>query len=60
MTMKDNDNSAYYFSRVEQEEEAARVATNPLAAKIHFSLAERYRAAAYQREDGQRLRLVRD
>ena len=60
MTMKDDDNSAYYFSRAEQEEEAARVSTNALAAKIHLSLAERYRAAAYERENGQKLRLVRD
>ncbi len=58
--MKDNENSAYYFSRAEQEEEAARVSANPLAAKIHLSLADRYRVAAYEREEGQRLRLVRD
>ncbi len=58
--MKDTESAAYFFIRAEQESEAARVTTNALAATIHLSLAERYRAKAYACEEGQRLRLVRD
>lgn len=43
--MNDND-KAYYLSRAEQEDEAAREAVNPLAANIHRTLGRRYRAKA--------------
>ncbi len=59
MAMKDNDDAAYYFLRAKQEEAAARETANPLAMKIHLSLAERYRARALV-QDCHRLRLVRD
>ncbi len=58
--MTDNNNAAYYSRRAEQEEEAAQTTTNPLAVRIHLSLANRYRARAVECEEGQRLRLVRD
>ena len=58
--MRDNDNAGYYLIRAEQEEEASRITTNALAATVHLSLAERYRAKASECEEGIRLRLVRD
>ena len=58
--MNDNENAAYYFSRAEQEEEAARKATNPIAAEIHRSLANRYRAKAYDLHEWQRVSTARD
>lgn len=58
--MMDNENAAYYHSRAAQEEEAARATTNSLASVIHLSLADRYRVKAWECEDGQKVRLVRD
>ena len=60
MAMNDNDQTAYYLSRAEQEDGAALKAVNPLAADIHRSLASRYRAKArgfnaYDLEDCQKL-----
>ncbi len=56
--MTSNDNAGYYLSRAEQEEQAARATINALAAQIHGSLAERYRAKARDCEETQPLRLV--
>ena len=58
--MTDNENSGYYLTRAVQEEEAAQATTNPLAVKIHLSLADRYRSKASECEQGLKLRLVRD
>lgn len=58
--MQDTDSAAYYLTRAEQESEAARLTTNVLAATIHLSLAERYRARADECEQVPTLRLVRD
>lgn len=44
--MNDNGDTAYYLSRAEQEDLAAHEAVNPLAAKIHRTLASRYREQA--------------
>ncbi len=58
--MKDTESATYYLIRAEQEADAARVTTYALAATIHLSLAERYRAKADECEQGFKLRLVRD
>ena len=58
--MTDNETATYYYRRAEEEEEAARGTTNALASVIHMSMAERYRVKAWECEDGQRVRLVRD
>ncbi len=58
--MEDNENAAYYFLRAEQEQEAARATTNPIAVKIHLSLAERYRMKAFECDEVRVLRLIRD
>lgn len=59
--MQENDNASYFmFRRAEQEEEAARLTTNALAASVHLSLARRYRARANEGEEGTRVRPVRD
>lgn len=60
MAMTDNDNAAYYVSRAEQEEAAARLTTNSLAVSIHRSLASRYRAKARDFDDGPGLSIVHD
>lgn len=58
--MRDRNNAAYYLSRAEQEDEAARKAVKPIAASIHRSLASRYRARASDYDDCQSLSVVRD
>jgi hypothetical protein len=58
--MTNNDNADYYLVRAEQEEQAALQTTNALAAAVHSSLAERYRAKACECEEIPQLRLVRD
>lgn len=59
--MNDNDNAAYYLSRAEQEDEAASKAANPIAATIHRSLANRYRAKAGELDGRQeQLSVVRE
>ena len=58
--MTDNETATYYYRRAEEEEEAARSTTNALASDIHMSMAERYRVKAWEREQGERIRLVRD
>ena len=60
IAMMDTESAAYFISRAEQEEEAARVTKNELARVIHADLAYRYRVKAWQWEQGQKLRLVRD
>ncbi len=58
--MQDTESATYYLSRAEQESDAARDTTNVLAATIHLSLAERYRAKADECEEVYKLRLVRE
>jgi hypothetical protein len=58
--MNDDKNAAYYWSRAQQEDEAAREAASPLAARIHRSFASRYRVKADDLEDNQLLSIVRD
>ena len=60
--MNDNkqDDFAYYLSRADQEDEAARKAENPLAAAMHRCLASRYRALVGGPEYRPALRLARD
>ena len=57
--MTDSDNAAYYLSRAQQEDEAARNAVKPVAASIHRSLANRYRAKAGECEESRSLSVVR-
>ena len=57
--MTDNENAAYYLTRAQQEDEAARKAVSPVAASIHRSLAGRYRAKAVEWEESQSLNVVR-
>lgn len=57
--MTDNENAGYYLARAEQEEEAARLTTNELAATIHLSRASRYRAKASECDENQKIRLIR-
>lgn len=58
--MNDNDDAAYYLSRAEQEDEAARRAINSIAASIHRNLASRYRSKAEDFEHFEKLNLARD
>lgn len=47
MVMNDNDDAAYFSRRAEEEDEAARIAVNPIATTIHRSLASRYRSKVF-------------
>ncbi len=58
--MRDNDNAGYYLIRAGQEEQAAHATLNVLAATVHLSLAERYRAKAHECEHDPELRQVLD
>lgn len=60
LVMDDYDSVSYFMGRAEQEEEAARVAASPLAARIHLSLAERYRAKAYGLDEEQTFKQAHD
>ncbi len=52
----DDNGAGYFLNRAEQEERAAHVTSNSLAAQIHRSLAERYRYRARECECNQPLR----
>lgn len=58
--MENNDNAAYYLARAKEEDEAARSAVNPLAARIHSTLASRYRANAADAMSSKNLIAIRD
>lgn len=58
--MQDTESATYYLIRAEQESDAARDTTNALAASIHLSLAERYRAKADECQEVNKLRLIRE